>query len=237
VTLVRSAGGQPRYFIAQFIDISERKRIEDDLRQLKDELEARVGARTRELATANRQLKESNQRLHLMARTDPLTGLYNRWELVGTLERQLHESQRYATDWCLMLIDIDHFKELNDRHGHVTGDRALEAFGKIIHQQTRETDSSCRYGGDEFCVLVPRADTYHTGQLAAKLRETLAAMELYDVAGRRIKLSCSIGIVQWNPQMDTVEKLIESVDAQLYRAKIAGRNRVEGIEGVGSGTG
>ncbi len=230
-TLVRSESGAPRYFIAQIIDISARKRVERQLRQVQVELEARVATRTEELAAVNQRLQKANQRLERMARTDPLTGLPNRWELIERLEHQLHESQRYATEWCLMLIDVDNFKVLNDSHGHVIGDRTLEAFGSSIRAHTRDSDFAARYGGDEFCVIVPHADIFHTVQLAEKLRETLAELNLCDSTGARVTVTCSIGIVQWAATMDTAEKVIDAADSQLYLAKDAGRNCV--FAGVG----
>lgn len=230
VTLVRSGDGVPQYFIMQILDISERKRMENDLRDIQVELEARVEARTRELAVVNRRLQESNRRLRILAGTDSLTGLHNRWALMETLDKQVSESLRYASSWCLMLIDIDHFKRINDSYGHLVGDRALEAFGRAIRDHTRDTDFSARYGGDEFCFLAPHTDINHAYWLAEKLRETLASVALHDRSGNRIRLTCSIGVVQWHASLDTVARVIDAVDTELYRAKQTGRNRVMGID-------
>jgi diguanylate cyclase (GGDEF)-like protein/PAS domain S-box-containing protein len=230
VTLVRAGDGTPQYFIMQVLDISERKRMENDLRDIQVELEARVEARTRELAVVNRRLQESNRRLKILAGTDSLTGLHNRWALMETLEKQVSESLRYASSWCLMLIDIDHFKKINDNYGHLIGDRALEAFGRAIRDHTRDSDFSARYGGDEFCFLAPHTDIAQACRLAEKLRETLASVALHDRSGNRVKLTCSIGIVQWHASLDTVARVIDAVDSELYRAKQTGRDRVMGVD-------
>ena len=123
-----------------------------------------------------------------------------------------------------MLLDLDHFKAINDTHGHGAGDAVLEKVSSIIKDSMRVADLSCRYGGEEFCVLLPETDLKQTMGLAERLRNDIAAA-LINYQDKRLSVSVSIGVALWQ-QADEVDEILEKADKALYRAKNDGRNCV-----------
>jgi len=162
--------------------------------------------------------------------TDPLTGMYNR----RFLERRLHEEysrfERYAAPLCVILVDIDHFKSVNDLYGHQAGDLALNYVAKMIRKTIRTSDVAGRYGGDEFMVITPSIHTGTAGVLAERIRQNVAAQPFLMNDGtdtpREIPLTVSAGVMGASNKGDTIQNLIHEVDIALYHAKQAGRNRV-----------
>lgn len=225
VTLVRDEDQEPRYFIAQILDITDQKAAEAELKMARDDLERRVTIRTRELAEANIKLEEVNRKLSTMVRHDSLTGLVNRMALMEALEELIQEARRYRTPWSLMLIDIDRFKSINDTYGHVAGDRAIAMVGEVIGDTFRATDITARLGGDEFCIAERHATLEDALKSAAKLRDSIREQTVgndQDPFG----VTISIGVVQWEPGMNTVEEVIDRADKALYEAKEAGRDSI-----------
>lgn len=173
------------------------------------------------------QLQELARTLDLKAGTDPLTGIFNRRKFDVTFAAEIERAERYGAPLCLLMLDIDHFKRVNDVYGHVAGDMVLTSISQLIAANLRQSDVLARWGGEEFVVLVPGADRKMAGELAEKLRASIAGTPF----GEAGTVTCSFGVVQYRPG-DTTETMVNRVDRQLYRAKAAGRNRIEG-EGAG----
>ncbi len=149
-------------------------------------------------------------------RTDPLTGLNNRRGLDDTLASQLALMNRYQSPFSIAMLDIDHFKQVNDREGHLNGDRVLRQLSHLLEECVRETDLLARYGGEEFVIVMPQTDLAGACMLTERIR--------YQVANR-MKISVSGGVAAAG-ENDTAESLLGHADTALYSAKAAGRNRV-----------
>lgn len=164
--------------------------------------------------------------------TDALTGAFNRRYLDRRLSEEVSASRRYARSLSILLIDIDHFKNVNDTHGHQAGDCVLVALGKILTETLRESDTLARYGGEEFLIIAPHTPVSGAIEVAERLRMRVESHEfsLPDEAGptRAIRVTVSIGVASLGDGVDNVEKLVKAADKNLYRAKAAGRNRVIG---------
>jgi diguanylate cyclase (GGDEF)-like protein len=168
------------------------------------------------------ELQELARDLRFRATTDPLTGLYNRLKFDEALASELSRARRYGTPLTLILYDVDHFKRINDTHGHQVGDNALVQLSQIVSTQIRNTDLLARWGGEEFVILSPGSD----GEMARQAADKLAAAierTLFDEVGT---ITCSFGITQ-HAHGDSADMLIARADLALYRAKTGGRNRVE----------
>ncbi len=175
------------------------------------------------LALANTQLRET---LQLQSLRDPLTGLSNRRYLEENLARELHRCERRGLPLSVLMIDVDHFKQFNDTHGHAAGDALLAHVGRTIAGSIRADDMACRYGGEEFTVVLPEADAAAAHMRAEAIRrslETTTVMHLRQTLG---PVTASIGLSTWPADGATPELLLQVADAWLYRAKAEGRNRV-----------
>lgn len=162
------------------------------------------------------------------AHTDALTGLRNYRAFHETLRTEMHRSQRYGRPLGLVMLDIDSFKELNDRFGHQAGDAALTELGKVIRSATRREDFSARYGGDEIAILLP--ETPPAGCLSVVRRLVTAVREhkiMFD--GKRLPFSVSVGVAFFKPDM-SITQMVGAADAALYKAKQAGKDRFEAAE-------
>lgn len=155
---------------------------------------------------------------------DAVTGLTSGHQFRALLDMEVERARRYHESLSLLLIDIDAFRAFNDRYGHAEGDRALARLGEILRQELRKVDNACRYGGEEFAVLLPRCGAGAVERLAERLRRRIAA-EVFTIAGQRAPLTVSIGAAVYPPG-SPVERFIRSVDDALCRAKAGGRNRV-----------
>ncbi len=175
------------------------------------------------LALANIQLNES---LRQQAIRDALTNLYNRRFMTESLEAELNRAQRHKHALSLLMLDLDHFKRINDRFGHETGDKTLRAFALTIQRNCRREDIPCRYGGEEFCVLLPETDRACAASVAEKLRKATAQTEVRSPGGELIPLTVSIGVASWSDRLLETEALINAADEALYQAKEQGRNRI-----------
>lgn len=167
--------------------------------------------------------KAMEQRLEFLAHHDELTGLLNRRAGLGLLEEEIRRSRRYATPLCVASCDLDHFKRVNDRHGHAVGDRVLREAGELMQATMRQHDHVIRLGGEEFLLLLPGVAQEEAGQAVERLRERLASTPL---AAARIRLTLSAGIAQLQDD-EQADALLERADRALYGAKHAGRNQVQ----------
>ncbi len=166
------------------------------------------------------------EQLEIMAKTDELTGCLSRRYLMERLENELERAARYNRLLGLVMFDIDDFKNLNDTHGHITGDAALRSIGEVLQRSLRTADFVGRYGGDEFLLVLPETSVHGTYQLAERIRNGVSIRE-FDLRGGKVNLAVSGGVVGF-PEVNvvTLEDLIDRADKALYRAKAAGRDKV-----------
>ncbi len=179
------------------------------------------------LAYRMREYQHARQKAEVLARTDPLTQLLNRRALLELAEPLWHGCERKQRPFSVMMIDIDHFKKINDAHGHEAGDRVLKAIAKCIAQACRASDLAARWGGEEFLLILPETSLQQAGNLAERLRQQILALRCH-ADGESIPLSASIGVAQ-RADHENLEQLIRQADWWLYEAKQTGRNRVGGI--------
>ena len=175
------------------------------------------------LAIVNLQLRET---LRTQSLRDPLTGLFNRRYLEENLSRELQRCERRGLPLSVLMLDVDHFKHFNDTHGHLAGDALLSQIGRLIQSRVRSEDIACRYGGEEFTVVMPEMDADGAVQRAEAIRrevETATVLHLRQTLG---PVTMSIGIATYPADGATPEVLQQLADATLYRAKAEGRNRV-----------
>ena len=163
--------------------------------------------------------------LQRLSRHDALTGLLNRRALEEALIAQVQRSRRSGEPFCVLMLDADHFKTINDRHGHVVGDLALKHLSALLLGHMREVDRLARFGGEEFLVLLPGLVLADALPVAERLRQVVAAAPL-PLAGASIKLSVSIGMAEWGGAHEEPSRLLVRADAALYHAKRHGRDRV-----------
>ncbi|QBJ78999.1 diguanylate cyclase [Aquitalea sp. USM4] len=181
--------------------------------------QARLRRHLEELSIDNRLAQEA-------AQTDGLTGLYNRHYAMRYLPQIWEEARLAQQPLSALMLDIDHFKVVNDEHGHDVGDNILQQFAGILRLFCRRTDIICRFGGEEFLIILPDTRLPTAIQVAERIRATLASRNLV-TAGLSLSLTVSIGVAENQAQHKSVEALIKSADQALYRAKRTGRNRVE----------
>lgn len=169
---------------------------------------------------AHAELEDRHERLVASARRDQLTGLLNRAGLAQLLEDpvQMHRLER--SGYCLVLLDIDHFKQVNDRHGHLLGDRALRLVAETVQASVREGDLAVRYGGEEFLIVLPDTGLANAAEIAHRIREQVEQVVL------PFPLTVSAGVAAGDAAVDRAEQVFDRADQALYRAKAGGRNRV-----------
>jgi diguanylate cyclase (GGDEF)-like protein len=175
------------------------------------------------LAVANLSLRES---LRLQAVRDPLTGLYNRRYMQEFLERELHSARRKRRPLAVLMIDLDHFKRYNDNYGHAAGDKALAAVGEGLLRSVRAEDVACRYGGEEFTVILPECSLSQAAGRAEQIRTRLKEYRSQHDGQPADALTASIGVAAYPETTDRVDLLLKFADEALYQAKRAGRDRV-----------
>lgn len=187
------------------------------------ELERQLSASTARIG----RLKDSMQDLKRAATTDPLTGLFNRRAFSARLRRALSDVKTDGGAVSLLMIDVDHFKTINDTYGHATGDLFLRLIGRVLSESVKGRDTAARYGGEEFAVLLLRADLKAATTVANQLRMTLEGQQLGKKrsADDVIKVTVSVGVAQFRSD-ETAASLLARADLALYQAKDLGRNRV-----------
>jgi diguanylate cyclase (GGDEF)-like protein len=158
----------------------------------------------------------------IQARTDPLTGLFNRRHLCERIEGELQRARRHDRPLTLISLDVDDFKTINDQYGHAAGDAVLCAISDVLHHSTREIDVAARTGGDEFVVLLIETDAAAAHEVAAKLQGALRRR--MDESGRSITFS--FGVITFEQPPATVDEMFRQADAQLYNAKHLGKDRL-----------
>ncbi|MBT8493298.1 MAG: diguanylate cyclase [Deltaproteobacteria bacterium] len=204
----------------------ENQRLVEDLSaknlallEMNRELEAKIAERTHELA-------EANSRLAQLAVTDGLTNLYNHRHFHERLALEVERSLRNGLPLALLMIDVDHFKAFNDRHGHPAGDDCLRQLSRIMSDGRRANDFVARYGGEEFAIVLVDTSKLTAAQLAERLRETVEQTDFVAPGKGSESMTISIGVAAFPDDASNAEALVRAADAALYQAKDGGRNCV-----------
>lgn len=157
--------------------------------------------------------------------TDGLTGLYNRRYFQQSLDREFARAKRYNTSLSLFMLDIDHFKKINDNYGHQFGDKVLSEISKIIKNSLRRTDYIARYGGEEIIAILPETDMKKAAIPIERLRKTIEE-NIFKYGDKDVNVTVSIGVSQYIPGMQNEQELVRQADVALYNVKESGRNKV-----------
>jgi diguanylate cyclase len=173
--------------------------------------------------TLARKVAEQNRKLEELGRTDALTGLANRRHAFGVAEAEFARFRRSGRPATLLILDVDNFKGINDRHGHPVGDDVLSGLAAILREETRAVDTAARYGGDEFMIVMPETRQGGAQELGRRVRLRLAALALAAAPG--LRCTVSIGAAEACGELADVDAWINLADQALYRAKALGRDR------------
>ena len=166
-----------------------------------------------------------HQEIYRLTTTDPMTQLYNRRFFMDSLDREISRSRRYKHSMALLMIDLDHFKHINDTYGHLAGDHVLKMVGRSLERSLRREDILCRYGGEEFAALLPETGREIAIEVAERLREAVSK-RAYTFDGFPIPVTVSIGVAGLNPTDDKIgQTLLRRADDRLLEAKKQGRNQ------------
>ena len=190
--------------------VKERERSHDQAVAAKEALEI-----------SNQQLQSNEAKIRELMLTDWLTGVANRRHLDERLKNELDRSQRYGGHLCIVMADLDFFKQVNDTHGHDAGDTVISVFANIISDTVRNTDFVSRYGGEEFLIILPETNEDGALQLTERIRTILAGRKIHPLP---TPVTASFGITSAIPD-DTLDSLLKRADQALYQAKESGRNR------------
>ncbi|TDR37748.1 PAS domain S-box-containing protein/diguanylate cyclase (GGDEF)-like protein [Tahibacter aquaticus] len=219
--------------ISMVIDISERECLLAELRHAASTLEQQVHERTAELQLAYRDnlelleaLRAKSAKLDRLCREDPLTGLANRREFGERLDTEIHRADSFGLPLSLALFDIDHFKQINDHHGHAVGDLVLRASGTLLRKKCRSADTVARFGGEEFALMMPNTDLLAATALCEGIRHAFATFS-WDALQEGIAVTLCAGVSRHVPGAP-VRSVLAAADANLYSAKNRGRNCVVG---------
>lgn len=166
-------------------------------------------------------------RVHNLTITDPLTGLYNAEHFQTLCEDEIERTKRLNTELSFIFLDLDHFKQVNDTHGHLTGSRVIKEAGHLFQQVIRESDYAARYGGDEFVFLLPSTSKDGALRQAEKLLSRLRQTTFYADSGQPISVTGSLGVATYPTNADSVKDLIKRADDAMYRVKNSTRNGIE----------
>jgi diguanylate cyclase len=214
VELVRDGNGSPLHIQSVVRDISQRKQAEEELKKANEQLRLRM------IQVEQLQAELRDQALH-----DPLTGLYNRRYLDESLEREIIRAERENNPLSVIVLDIDHFKKINDSYGHRVGDQFLVKIARLLENSTRGSDLVYRHGGEEFLLVLPGANADSARQRAEEIRQKcLETVIRYH--GEELNLTISFGLAAFPAHGTTAEEIITKADKALYVSKETGRNRV-----------
>ncbi|MNX75384.1 Response regulator PleD [compost metagenome] len=175
------------------------------------------------IAIQNAQLYQTTQQLAI---TDGLTGVYNRRYFQRQLDNEFRRAPRFGYPIALILIDVDHFKQFNDTHGHLLGDQVLRSMGQILKDSVRETDVVARYGGEEFAVILPETNREQALEVAERIRKHVARHTFWGRSQTPVQVTVSIGVASRLAAETSAEAMVELADAALYEAKRTGRDRI-----------
>lgn len=174
----------------------------------------------------SRLVKNQRQRVRELARRDQLTGLFNRREFEERYHAEFDRADRYESSLAVMMVDLDHFKEVNDTYGHQAGDEVLGVMGEVLQDMTRQVDITGRYGGEEFAVVLPETDLASARRAAERINQELRRQTFEGDEDETFTVTCSLGLAELSPEDEDAEALLQRADEALYEAKSAGRDRV-----------
>ena len=204
---------------------------------MKEDLNAEIQRLIEELNKTKRELEDAKRIIKVkdielkailaqadeVSHTDALTYLPNRRQVINNLQKEVHRAERYKTPLSISMLDIDHFKKINDSYGHTVGDQVLYQLATLLSEGVRESDMVGRYGGEEFLILLPNTKLSKAAELAARLCK-LIKETVIDV-GEKTNLTVSIGVAEYRHCEETWQKFLSRADMALYDAKNAGRDR------------
>lgn len=179
-----------------------------------------------ELGKLGKTLNAMATRIERLATRDDLTGLYVRREFNRFVHEEISRAARSGLPFSLLLVDVDHFKNINDRYGHRAGDRTLRTLALVLNRDMRAVDRVARIGGEEFAVVMPDTRADAAMETAERVRSMAAARKVHAAGGKTITITISVGVATFPQHGDSMEALVEAADQALYRAKAAGRNCV-----------
>jgi diguanylate cyclase (GGDEF)-like protein/PAS domain S-box-containing protein len=209
--------GNPREILGSAVDITARKKQERDMVQALEE----TRKRNEMLEEGERRLRAEREYLAHAAYTDGLTGLENHRALRHRLEVEFQVHRASGASLCVVMMDLDRFKDLNDKFGHPAGDEALKQVGELLKQAVRSEDCAARYGGEEFAIVCPATSLWQGKVLAERLRKALERLTY-----REFRLTASFGVAVLDDKIRDPDELLELADRFLYEAKRQGKNRV-----------
>lgn len=209
--------GNPSWYEAQQLTDHFSQMI-SSLRDLNETLQDKVEERTRELTHMNRELET-------LATRDHLTGLFNRRHFDKKFEEEFARSKRYKRELSVAVLDIDHFKSINDNYGHAVGDEVLKTIAEYTQSSIRESDVAARTGGEEFCILLPETNAQAAQAFLERFRHGVSELS-FTADDRTFTVTCSIGVARCDEDSETREELLFRADESLYKAKNNGRNQV-----------
>ena len=234
---IRNDDGQRRTFMVNsspIVDNNGRSRgalaTFDDVTQVEVKNE-QLKMAIKKLEIYSNRIKQQNKKLQYLATRDPLTSCFNRRWLFQLFDKEFGSTKRYGHPLSCIMLDIDHFKSINDNHGHAMGDEVLKGVASAATSQLRKMDTIGRYGGEEFCIILPNTDMDNAVQAAERLRSTIEAQNFSG-----IKVTASFGVATTNFGAQDPSGLIDQADKALYQAKTDGRNRVVAWEKLDTNT-
>lgn len=198
---------------------------DEELKEARLQLENRVKERTADLRLEIEARKKAEEQLIKQAETDPLTGVLNRRAFAAKAQKEIERARRYKRHISAILLDLDHFKQVNDKFGHLCGDKVLVELAEIISPCLRTIDCLSRHGGEEFLILLPETDDLEAVQIAERLRRRIEDHEIQYEA-ERFKVTSSFGVASWDAEENDINATIHRADQALYMAKHKGRNQV-----------
>lgn len=214
--------------IITFHDVTELRKLVVEMNRKNEALHER----NLELITIQEELFRVNQKLEQMAVTDGLTGCFNRRYLMQQLEHEVLLNMRYRIPFAIFLFDIDYFKQINDRFGHLVGDEVIKSTANIVRSMLRRTDILARYGGEEFTVYLPHTNREQSEHLAEKIMQAVGENAV-DAGKEKVRVTISMGVLsessenlRFSDPKEYLREVFASADAALYKAKNEGRNRV-----------
>ena len=210
VSPVLDGWGKPKGAIATFDDMTE-------LEQKKTALEEALG----QLEKSQDEIRLQNEELQTLAKQDPLTGVANRRAFMDWFEVQVAQAKTRGLELSCVMVDIDHFKRVNDTHGHPAGDEVIRRVAELLSSAVRSFDAVCRYGGEEFCMGLPGASSEVAVVVAERLCEKTRAPGF-----TRVPITASFGVASIKSGAQSLAELLEQADRALYASKEAGRDRV-----------